>query len=348
MLRDIDTEWIEFCAGNLECNNVDTLSPQETAPKSTPLYISTKTKICHLSAPIDLVNVFWRIQIIPYSTPTEGIIKKQMKFCSTSPEDLSMIEEKLQEEMSTYPNFVNNQIISHVENPNGMIKFKDIRKLSIGLSKKEIVHKKCKQKSAFYNCFVLVLRVRYNASFKEINVKVFNTGKLEIPGIQQDDILEIVLNNLTKAIAPIVNSQSFTHLEKNDTVLINSNFKCNYLIVRDNLVDILKTKYNIKCSYDPCSYPGIQCTFFYDARRTLQTGVQPSDNNFTNKVSIMIFRTGSVLIVGRCTENILYEIYDFVRKLLETEYHSICDDPSPPPSENTPTRKRQRSIYILV
>ena len=37
----------------------------------------------------------------------------------------------------------------------------------------------------------------------------------------------------------------------------------------------------------------------------------------------MIFRTGSVLIVGKCEENVLYKIYDFIKNILETEYETI-------------------------
>ena len=37
----------------------------------------------------------------------------------------------------------------------------------------------------------------------------------------------------------------------------------------------------------------------------------------------MIFRTGSVLIVGKCTEDILNNIYLFVRNMLETEFNEI-------------------------
>jgi ribosomal protein S12 len=37
----------------------------------------------------------------------------------------------------------------------------------------------------------------------------------------------------------------------------------------------------------------------------------------------MIFRTGSILIVGKCNETILMTIYDFIRKILEDEFHSI-------------------------
>ena len=37
----------------------------------------------------------------------------------------------------------------------------------------------------------------------------------------------------------------------------------------------------------------------------------------------MVFRTGSVLIVGKCTEDILHKIYLFVRTMLETEFNEI-------------------------
>ena len=37
----------------------------------------------------------------------------------------------------------------------------------------------------------------------------------------------------------------------------------------------------------------------------------------------MIFRTGSILIVGKCTEAVLYEIYDFLKIILEENFHDI-------------------------
>ena len=38
----------------------------------------------------------------------------------------------------------------------------------------------------------------------------------------------------------------------------------------------------------------------------------------------MIFRTGSVLIVGMCEEYILNCIYNFIKNLLKEEYKYIC------------------------
>jgi len=47
---------------------------------------------------------------------------------------------------------------------------------------------------------------------------------------------------------------------------------------------------------------------------------------YTNvrEVSFMIFRTGSVLIVGRCDENVLFVIYDFLKIILNNEFKNIC------------------------
>jgi len=51
-------------------------------PKSSEIYISTKTKIAYLNIPIELKSVFWNIPLIPYAKPCNGVIKKQMKFNS--------------------------------------------------------------------------------------------------------------------------------------------------------------------------------------------------------------------------------------------------------------------------
>ena len=37
----------------------------------------------------------------------------------------------------------------------------------------------------------------------------------------------------------------------------------------------------------------------------------------------MIFRTGSVLIVGRCDENVLLIVYEFLKIILNNEYKNI-------------------------
>jgi len=188
---------------------------------------------------------------------------------------------------------------------------------------------RCKKKSAFYNCFVLILRLKVEKVFKEFHVKVFNTGKMEIPGIQKDYVFDMILDFVKNTLQPfITNTELKYDHESCETVLINSNFNCGFFINREILFDILKMKYNIQAIFDPCSYPGIQCKFYFNPEMVEQTGSQISELNknlYKNvkKVSFMIFRTGSVLIVGKCDEYVLRIIYKFLIEILAIEYANI-------------------------
>lgn len=325
------------------------------APKASNIYISTKTKIAYLNRHIDLKGIFWEVPVIPYAKPCSGVIKKQMKFNSTTAEELILIQEQLKDE-----NYFEEYVITHIDNPSGRIKFKDTRKISIGVSKKDLMSYRCKKKSAFYNCFVLILRMRVQNMFKEFHVKVFNTGKLEIPGVQSEPVFELILNQVLETLQPHVAEPLGYKDNTNETVLINSNFNCGFFVNREALYDILKFKYNIQAIYDPCSYPGIQCKFYYNPDVGLQNGCQISEENkhlYTNvkEVSFMIFRTGSVLIVGRCDENVLMVIYEFLKIILINEYKNICQknikvggDDGVAPVKDKKKKVRRKNITIEI
>jgi hypothetical protein len=70
---------------------------QLESPKCSDIYISTKTKISYFNKQIALNDVFWKIPIMPYHTQSEGIIKKQIKFNSSSQEELNLIQEKIKD-----------------------------------------------------------------------------------------------------------------------------------------------------------------------------------------------------------------------------------------------------------
>jgi len=323
------------------------LNPQEI-PKSTNIYISTKTKISYLDTPIDLKQMFWGIPVMPYYKPCNGVVKKQMKFNSFTIEELEIIKKNI-----TDLECVDEHIITSINNPNGRIKFKDIRKVSIGISKKDLLSYRCKKKSAFYNCFVLILRLKVDEIFKEFHVKVFNTGKVEIPGIQSDVSYQMILTLLVDTLQPHTDTQLQFKNNVGETVLINSNFNCGFYINRETLNHILQNKYNIHCIYDPCSYPGIQCKFYYNEDVQLQTGCMISEENKSlyknvKEVSFMIFRTGSVLIVGKCDENVLIIIYEFLKQILHNEFHEIVQQHTESGEANKDKKKKLRKKNINV
>lgn len=337
MATDLDDEWNSFISNKFNDNSSEDENNNSfiqiensyndfeniAAPESTDIYISTKSKIAYLAQPVEL-SIFWDIPVISYSTPTNGVIKKQLKINSKTPEDLEIVQQRLKKEL-----YYDQHIISHIDNPNGRIKFKDIRKITIGVSKKDIMSYRSKKKQAFYNCFVIILRIKMDGIFREFHVKVFNTGKLEIPGVQSDEMFITVLKAIVNLLQPFYDVP-LTYSDNSDTVLINSNFNCGFYINLDKIYDILRNKYNIQAIYDPCcSYPGIQCKFYYNNDTGIQTGMQITKENkdkYQNiiKVSFMIFRTGSVLIVGMCDEYVLEDIYKFLKALFREEFKHIC------------------------
>tara|TARA_A100001015_G_scaffold312449_1_gene417643 strand:- start:973 stop:2031 length:1059 start_codon:yes stop_codon:yes gene_type:complete len=325
MELNIDDEWSEFLSmpTATDVNLIPNIPNNEEnclleCPKAGDIYISTKTNIAFLNDSINLTEVFWKIPIIRYCEPLVGVVKKQMKFNSIKKEELFEIQENLKSYKCVEQN-----IITSIDNPSGRIKFKDIRKVSIGVCKKDIVSYRSKKKSAFYNCFVMIVRLKESVDFKEYHVKVFNTGKLEIPGIQSDETFYRILDLVIDVLSPLVNTNLEVQHSKTHTVLINSNFNCGFYINREALFNILKSKYCLDCIYDPCSYPGIQCKFFYYTNLKEQTGIQKQDNENQIDVSFMIFRTGSVLIVGKCEEHVLRNIYEFLKNTIAVEFPKI-------------------------
>ena len=51
------------------------------------------------------------------------------------------------------------------------------------------------------------------------------------------------------------------------------------------------------------------------------TGVKKEESD--DKISFMIFRTGSTLIVGKCDKKVLLYVYKYLKKIMTDEYTSI-------------------------
>jgi hypothetical protein len=332
---------------------------REIAPKCDELYISTKTKVLFLNQPIDIQSVFWNIPIIEYWRPIMGVVKKQMKFVAKTEEEYNEYRKKLEG-----INYYTENIIKQINNPQARrLKFKDERKLTVGISKKDIMNCRGKIKNAFYNCFAMILRFEYADEFKEIHVKVFNTGKLEIPGILNAELFTIVRDMILDTLQPFIPTELlFLENSSEDNVLINSNFNCGFYINREKLYSILRSnKYGIETAYDPCSYPGVKCKFYFNNELGFDVALQNGrilahernmkmseldDNKKYTEVSFMIFRTGSCLIVGNCSERILMFIFDFIKGILKEEYEKISVVSEEPVVKTKKSKLRKKNVTI--
>ena len=192
---------------------------------------------------------------------------------------------------------------------------------------------------------MVIIRIHIQGAFREFHVKVFNTGKLELPGIQRQEQIDEVIKILLLAMGPHCNALQYVKGSE-ETVLINSNFNCGFFIKRQVLYEKLRHEYNISSLYDPCTYPGIQSKIFFNIDGDISP--LPQDSDGTRGISFMIFRTGSVLIVGKCEEPVLYKIYDFIKQLLHDQYLQSLIAIVPRPKKKINLNSSSGRYYVVV
>ena len=376
MATFVDDEWEAFLNDDGTMSDCeDELAPIDSsthAPKCGDIYISTKTKITYLNIDnIDIAELFWAIPIMPYTTEKNGIIKKQVKITCDTVERYDEVMLKA----AKVPNIQINRITRKnkksvvlsnqetIDQGDSQInkKNKYVCKMNVGISNKDILSYRVKNKAAMYNCIVLIYRIKYGGEFKEVNVKLFNTGKLSFPGMLLDELLDTTLAELTTMLQSFYPEQKVTcNEEEADTVLINSNFNCGYYVDRDKLFKVLRYDYGIHCEYDPCKYPGIRCVYFQNDTHPDAKGICKCVKSCANKrkkltegetkcrgIAFMIFRTGSTLIVGHCDEDLLNDIYQYLKRILEVEYKNIAIGNIVERREKSPVKKsKKKTIYV--
>lgn len=338
---DIDTAWATFSTGIDNGHGVltsaisvpDTPSTiSKVCPEPSELKISTKTKIAYIAPQngdqscsklnIDIRNLFWKIPIINYDLQQTGVVKKEMKCNSETKAELEEVFRLCEKE-----DFIRFHITKHIDKHTGNIHFKDVRKITSGISKHDIIHSRTQEKSAFFNCIVVNIRLFINETFKEFHVKLFNTGKIEMPGTHEPGVNELIGEYISKIITDATGNK-INVLKHSHTALVNSNFTLNFELDRDKLMHRLHVgKYDIISSFDPCSYPGIRNVVkfknVYAAFPELNDMIVGGDPE-ESTMSCMIFRTGSVLLVGKCCDTMLHYLYKYICNIMHTEYHAIA------------------------
>ena len=319
---------------------------------------------------------------MPYVQRSEGVIKKQIKVQCANREELATLRARLEH----IPSHAFSKV-DHVDDPNGATPFKFVAKLSIGLASKEVKAHRAQEKDAFYNSFTMVLRIRYKGQFKEIVVKVFNKNSLSLPGMLDDELrcrtlslIDRVLGEASQLVTP--GSPPLAHLPGTiSDVMVNSNFWCGFGLDRDKVVDLMRNVYGLETSYDPSNYPGVICRYYQPtsetsaacntrgrcpcnpACSTLRIGdkkgkkkkqspeAEAEDDTGADgkcqKLTFMLFRTGSVLIVGRCTQDLLETVHGFVARALLEHKGTVASGEGQRPNKKVVQKKsRKRTIWV--
>ena len=187
-----------------------------------------------------------------------------------------------------------------------------------------------KKKNVFFNQITLHYFLN-----KVINVKIFNNGKIQMTGLKEieqgkevvESIKNIIknINSKIKNDNKIIDNENFI-INKYEIVLINSDFNVGYIINRDILHRFI-VNMNIYSSYEPIIYPGVNIKYFYNTCYNngicqcskLCTGKGNSNGNGNCKrITIAVFKSGSIIITGANSINQLLKSYNFINNLMIT------------------------------
>jgi len=147
MLTDLDKEWLNFTK-NKSINKKSTrktLSEDDIKKNITDIYISTKTKIAYLNTCVPLHEIFWKLPVLDYSIPNNGILKKSIKINCINKNESNDLNKLIKKEKN-----INVQLLKNIKTEKC---YKDVRKIDIGISQKDLYSYRIKKKRGFLQLF---------------------------------------------------------------------------------------------------------------------------------------------------------------------------------------------------
>ena len=286
--------------------------------KIEELRISTMVVTAHLGTTINLqrlLELFHEVAI-PLTWPGEGFLKVEYKPILLAKPDSTVAE--LQKAKA---------------------KAKAQEKIIIGTCSRDELTKRKKSKNIFFNQSTLVVRRQYATEnnspvFKEVNIKLFKNGGIQMTGIPSDKFAQETLAWLAKQMSnfsqPVLDGEAKP--QRYSIQLINSDYKVNGNINREKLHEILIHRYNLFSSFESTIYQGCDTKYFYnDAAKTVPGSVEGicpcgetlcvgNGDGYTlgqcKEITISPFHTGSIIITGARRFEQIEKAYVFINKIL--------------------------------
>ena len=217
----------------------------------------------------------------------------------------------------------------------------------IGHSSRDVFSKRGVSDKTFFNQSTIVLRKAINPTmtqFKEVNIKLFGNGGIQMTGIPAEDFARETLMWLIeqlKSVKPNVFTAT-PELQKFKVQLINSDYQVAYPINRNALHNILSQKYKLFSTFESTIYQGVNTKYYYNEKHPDKntpgiclcerrckgqgSGDGPGE---CKRITMSVFQTGKIIVTGGRYLYQLEEAYNFLNKVLQTHAHEILRIPAP-------------------
>jgi TATA-box binding protein (TBP) (component of TFIID and TFIIIB) len=218
----------------------------------------------------------------------------------------------------------------------------------VGFASRDAFSKRGVSDKTFFNQSTIVLRKATNKThtqFKEVNVKLFGNGGIQMTGIPAEEFAKETLQWMLDELCKVQSSeQIFAEkpiLQKFKVQLINSDYQVAYPINRTSLHHILSRTYGLFSTFESTIYQGVNTKYYYNDQhpdkmrpgiclctkrcRGQGTGSGPGE---CKRITMSVFQTGKIIITGGRYLFQLEEAYNFLNEVLQTHADEVLKLPA--------------------
>jgi hypothetical protein len=219
----------------------------------------------------------------------------------------------------------------------------------IGYASRDMFSKRGVSDKPFFNQSTIVLRRATNpeqTQFKEVNVKLFGNGGIQMTGIPAEEFALSTLVWLLEELQKVVPKEGtiFTEppqLKGFKVQLINSDYQVAYPINRSALHSVLARTYGLFSTFESTIYQGVNTKYYYNEEssnkcrpglcfcskrcRGQGSGSGPGE---CKRITMSVFQTGKIIITGGRFMYQLDEAYNFLNAVLQKHAKEVLRLPS--------------------
>jgi len=213
----------------------------------------------------------------------------------------------------------------------GILKFEHKGEVFGACYKDLFTNRKATDKS-FFNQSTIVLRQPFSGGWKELNMKLFSNGGIQMTGVTSQPFavkaVEWLLELIKTFDSPFIKTEGKEPaVTKVDVSLINTDYSLSHDIQQDNLHRILMERYNLFSMLEKTIYQGVNTKFFYNTKNN-GSGVcsckgfckgqgSGEGEGECKRITMSIFRTGKIIITGARTMDQINAAYVFLNKVFQ-------------------------------
>jgi hypothetical protein len=315
-------------------------------PEPTNYVISTQSGWCCFEN-IDNINLSNIVMIISKNIMTNHIFNKNDEYLIQGLVIENLIlrfdDIYMKKYKKNYIKFFDN-VINPTHYEDCLLMFNNLHLLETSSLKKQGRQKNKKDNESFYNSCTIILKGEKER--KCVNVKLFNNGQITFTGAKKDidgySACTYLLNELKKHDNIFIDTNKEI-IEKSNIsnfkiTMINSDFNCNFKIDLLKFMDILNNLEKDRfIKFNPAVYRGLMIGYFWNENKKIQDGCcscqvkcsgkkkksKTDKNIYCKKITISIFKSGSVIITGGYLKEQIDDAYRFINNLFSEHYHDI-------------------------